>query len=551
LNVIGLVQDQIGRIYYPDWTYWSPVQCTQYETGTSQLSQISPANTYDKKTGKATTCGSNYHLIEGYPLSEQQMHVPSAISTDIGYALNAIALIGLIVGQIFFGLMGDRFGRKRMFVLTLLFMAIFSLLTGMTIGEGTEAVITCLCIFRFCLGIFIGGDYPLSGVLISEFSNTKNRGLLVVMVFSCQGVGYMLSEGVVSLFAKIWIVTGSNPDYLWRICLMFGAIPALLSLWSRITMPESPRWRLFNELNAAGMLSDVEKVFERHGVADPDEAAEVMRQLALSREQHIKATHRSVHDYRYFFKKYGWILCGTGVSWMMQDIAFYSKVLFGLSGVIGPQIGMLDKGYMYTGPGFLLQNTAVEFLINLSSIYPGYVVAFLTVDIIGRWRMQQLGFFVMMLVSALLAGLFTTLKTQIGPFWVLYALNGFFNNVGPNATTYLIPAEVFPSEWRTTGAGFSAAMGKFGAVIGTFGFSFMVANPSLSYQGAFGLLAGTAFIGILVTFLIPESTNKSLETLGSDTIDFERVSTSDSGMRKSSKVSPYDGMENRDVGEDV
>jgi PHS family inorganic phosphate transporter-like MFS transporter len=522
LNVIGLVSDQIARIYYPDWTYWSPAQCTAHAQGLYSLNNLPVTTT---STGASTVCGSHYSKIANYPANERTYHVPGAMPQSINYAISAVALCGLVVGQLLFGYLGDNLGRKKMFVLTMVGMTVFAFLSGLTVGSGTRAVIFSICFFRFVLGVFIGGDYPLSGVLISEFSNTKNRGLLVLLVFSCQGVGYAMSEAFVSIMAAIWAHTLANPDYLWRVCLMFGLFPALVSLYARVQMPESPRYRLYNELNTQGMLTDMEAVFEREGVLTAEARTNLARELASSST--VTTQRTEFQSYTWFLKNYGLILIGTAGSWMMQDVAFYSKVLFGLSGVIGPQLNLLASDHTsVTGATFMLQNAAVECYINLASIYPGYFVAAFLVDYkwMGRWRMQQLGFFVMALVAAILAGMFTQLKTNIAPFFVLYALNGFFNNVGPNATTYLIPAEVFPSEWRSTGHGISAASGKVGAIAGTFGFSYMVAAPGIGYPGAFGLLAGTAFVGLLVTFLIPETNGKTLEDLGRDGVVLQSIS---------------------------
>eukprot|EP01137_Pigoraptor_chileana_P029180 Opistho-2@14043 len=93
----------------------------------------------------------------------------------------------------------------------------------------------------------------------------------------------------------------------------------------------------------------------------------------------------------------------------------------------------------------------------------------------------------------------------------------FFANWGPNSTTFVIPAELFPSKYRSTAHGISAAWGKAGAIIGTFGFGTMKDNIGL--QKTIGILAAVNFAGLLCTYFVPETKNKTLEELGGD-IDY-------------------------------
>jgi PHS family inorganic phosphate transporter-like MFS transporter len=112
----------------------------------------------------------------------------------------------------------------------------------------------------------------------------------------------------------------------------------------------------------------------------------------------------------------------------------------------------------------------------------------------------------------------------VGWFVFIYALTFFFSNWGPNATTFIIPAEVFPSVWRTTAHGFCAACGKAGAIIGAFGFLYASKNPKdptdradygnvgIGIQSSLAILTAINFIGLIMTiFFVPDATGKSLE----------------------------------------
>jgi len=156
-------------------------------------------------------------------------------------------------------------------------------------------------------------------------------------------------------------------------------------------------------------------------------------------------------------------------------------------------------------------------IVALSSTVPGYWFTVFTIEYMGRRNIQFMGFFFMTLFLAILSGDYTDLvANHINSFVALYCLTFFFANWGPNSTTFILPAEVFPTAYRTTGHGISAAAGKAGAIIGTFGFFYMNANVSL--QAAIGLLAGISGLGFFCTFLVPETTGLTLEEITNDEV---------------------------------
>ncbi|MCL7023220.1 hypothetical protein MKW94_023441 [Papaver nudicaule] len=117
----------------------------------------------------------------------------------------------------------------------------------------------------------------------------------------------------------------------------------------------------------------------------------------------------------------------------------------------------------------------------------------------------------------------------------MYALTFFFANFGPNSTTFIIPAEIFPARLRSTCHGISAAAGKAGAIIGAFGFLYAAQNQDPKktdhgYPAGIGIknslivLGVINFIGMMFTFLVPEPNGRSLEELsGENDGDAEEV----------------------------
>lgn len=117
-------------------------------------------------------------------------------------------------------------------------------------------------------------------------------------------------------------------------------------------------------------------------------------------------------------------------------------------------------------------------------------------------------------------------ENRIG-FVVIYSLTFFFANFGPNATTFVVPAEIFPARFRSTCHGISSASGKLGAMVGAFGFLYLAQNKDKSkadagYPAGIGmknsliLLGVCNILGFLCTFLVPEANGKSLEEMSGE-----------------------------------
>ena len=168
---------------------------------------------------------------------------PAIVATMV-----AIALVGTAIGQLVFGSLGDRIGRRRVYGLALIIMVLSSIGCGFSICTTRSCVLVSLGFFRFILGIGIGGDYPLSATIMSEFANKRTRGAFIAAVFSMQGFGILASSIVTIVVCAIFNnhVSSKDPtpkeaDIAWRLILMLGAIPAGLTFYWRMLMPETAR----------------------------------------------------------------------------------------------------------------------------------------------------------------------------------------------------------------------------------------------------------------------------------------------------------------------
>src|ERR1019366_4066410 len=142
------------------------------------------------------------------------------------------AILGAFVGAFVFGRLADIFGRKVVYTVVAAIM-IFG-----AVASAFAPNFLFLVIARLILGLGIGGDYPVSAVLMSEYSNRTDRGRLVGLVFSMQAIGLIVGP----LVGMTMLGGGVSHTLTWRLMLAFGAVPAAAVVYMRSRMPESPRF---------------------------------------------------------------------------------------------------------------------------------------------------------------------------------------------------------------------------------------------------------------------------------------------------------------------
>lgn len=453
---------------------------------------------------------------------------PGTLPPNVSAAVNGVALCGTLAGQLFFGWLGDKLGRKKVYGITLILMVISSIASGLSFGKSAKGVIATLCFFRFWLGFGIGGDYPLSATIMSEYANKKTRGAFIAAVFAMQGFG-ILAGGIVALIvssafnhqfkAPPYSVdplgsTVPEADYVWRIVLMVGALPAALTYYWRMRMPETARYTALVAKNAKQAAADMSKVLQVELEAEEDKVS--------------KLSQRDSNSFglfsREFLIRHGLHLFGTASTWFLLDIAFYSQNLFQKD--IFSAIGWIPPAATMNAIHEVYKIARAQTLIALCSTVPGYWFTVAFIDYMGRFAIQMMGFFFMTVFMFALAIPYHhwTLKPNRIGFVIMYSLTFFFANFGPNATTFVVPAEIFPARLRSTCHGISAAAGKAGAIVGAFGFLYAAqskdpAKRDAGYPAGIGvknsliMLGVINFVGMICTLCVPESKGRSLEEL--------------------------------------
>jgi MFS family permease len=390
--------------------------------------------------------------------------------------LNSVTLGAAFLGALVFGRVADLAGRKRVYWLVAVIMV------AGAIGSALAASFWMLIAFRFLLGVGIGGDYPVSAVLMSEFANRRDRGKLVGMVFSTQALGLIVGP----LVALSLLGAGTGADIAWRTMLALGAVPAAAVIYLRRKMPESPRYLAQVRGRAAaagtelaafsgGQVRGESKNVTRHGMT--------LRAFLTNR-------------------RYLMLLAGTAGTWFLLDYAYYGNT------ISTPQILKLVAPHASSAAAI-----AIQLAIFVVAALPGYALAIARMDRIGHRRLQLIGFAMMALCFGVIA-LVPGMTTAVAPFLIFFGISYFFTEFGPNTTTFVLPGEVFPVSMRATGHGISASIGKFGAFVGVF--LFPVLKDSLGLRGTLALTAGVSLAGMLLTRLLPEPSNRSLDEVAGD-----------------------------------
>ncbi|PBK75506.1 phosphate permease [Armillaria solidipes] len=438
---------------------------------------------------------------------------------DLG--LKVATPVGTLFGQLLFGWLADHLGRKRMYGVELILMIIATF--GQTVSGSGPAVniLGVLIVWRFLMGVGIGGDYPLSAIISSEFASTRIRGRMMNAVFASQGWGNFTASLVALIITaafKSALLNDTPPnydtvDYMWRLLIGIGCVPGVIALYFRLTIPETPRFTMDVERNIQQATADIENVLTT-GKSHENPDAVIQR---------AEAPRATWADFTSHFGKWenGKVLIGTAYSWFALDIAFYglglnSSIILQAIGFGTPLTSGSQKVYEN------LKNISIgNLILSAAGLIPGYWVCFLFIDSWGRKPIQLMGFIMLTIIFVIMGFAYDALtktKSASNAFVFLYCLANFFQNFGPNTTTFVIPGEVFPTRYRSTAHGISAASGKLGAIVAQVGFARLkdIGGTNNFVKHILEIFALFMLTGIFSTLLLPETKNKTLEELSNE-----------------------------------
>lgn len=301
----------------------------------------------------------------------------------------------------------------------------------------------------------------------------------------------------------------SKLDYVWRLVIGLGAVPGLCALYYRLTIPETPRFTIDVEQKVEKGIRDA-KAFIEKGAS----AGDYTDNIAVARiESSPKA---SWTDFCRHFGHWqnGKVLFGAAYSWFALDVAWYGLGLN--NSIILSNIGFGSDSDPYTA---VFRTCVGNIIINLLGSVPGYWISVFTIDKLGRKTIQIMGFTMLTILFIILGfGYDKILATSNVLFIVLYTITQLFFNFGPNTTTFIVPGECFPTRYRSTAHGISAASGKMGAIIAQVGFGLLkdIGGTNKWINHLLQIFALFMLSGLASSFLIPETKGKSLEELSGE-----------------------------------
>ncbi len=156
--------------------------------------------------------------------------------------------IGMAIGALLFGAMADKVGRKNILIITLL---LFSVGSGLSALVGT---IGLFLLFRFIIGMGLGGELPVASTLVSESVPAHKRGRVVVLLESFWAVGWIVSA-IISYFII--------PQWGWRIAVIISALPAFYALYLRFSLPDSPKYEQLNQKEKKSIFHNMKSVWAK------------------------------------------------------------------------------------------------------------------------------------------------------------------------------------------------------------------------------------------------------------------------------------------------
>nr|BAU71128.1 proton/phosphate symporter [Parachlorella kessleri] len=405
---------------------------------------------------------------------------PRSCSQSAADSVTYAQICGIILGMLALGFAGDLIGRMWGSRLTISIMTVGAVLLTGAYGSSDSQFLAVLLFALFFFGVGVGGEYPMASSSAAERAEgskdtRKHRGRAVVLTFSQQGWGNLVNTLVILILLAAQgatsAVDSTQAEITWRVQFGVGAAICLgVAVYRWLRLRESAVWTAERQ--------DMKTHWEQQGVTLGHHSSEYWVIL------------------RFYLPR----LLVTCLAWLCNDVIFYGNKL------------QMSKFIEVISGGSISQFKNKQWtLLNSAVALVGYYVAAFTMDLPqwGRVRCQTLGFAMLCLLYLLCGALYHTLLDQaVWAFQLLYFLSSFFNQFGPNCTTWLVAGEVYPTAVRSFFHGASAACGQLGALAAAIAFT------RVSARATFYACAGAGAVGFLLTALfLPNTTGLDLHEI--------------------------------------
>ena len=363
------------------------------------------------------------------------------------FQIGTVFFLGMFFGAWIFGRMSDRIGRRNLLMLTVAMDAVFGL------ASVFAQDFTLLLVLRFLTGAAVGGTLPVDYAMMAEFLPPRNRGRWLVWLEGFWAVGTI----VIALTA--WIAASYGAAAPWRWIFAIAAIPALIGVFLRLWVPESPMY-----------LVRQGRKDEAKAVVDRVLAANGMQTLPADVEL-IPAPVAAVAEKSIFSQILRTRTIGVLLVWFLVSVSYYGVFVW-----VPGQLATDGFGFV-RGYGFLV-------ILALAQI-PGYALAAWGVEAIGR-RATLMAF---LMLSA--AGCFAfTIASGTAMFAGALILMSFAL-LGTWGALYAFTPELYPTHLRGTGMGTASAMARLGGILAP-------SLLALAFAKGFGFAIGVFAVLLLI-----------------------------------------------------
>ena len=337
------------------------------------------------------------------------------------FQIGTVFFLGMFFGAWIFGRLADRIGRRNLLMATVAMDAVFGL------ASVFAQDFTWLLVLRFLTGAAVGGTLPVDYAMMAEFLPPRNRGRWLVWLEGFWAIGTI----VIALTA--WIAATYGAAAPWRWIFAIAAIPALIGVFLRLWVPESPMY-LVRQGRAAEAKAVVDRVLAANGMQTLPAGAELIpAPVPAGAERSIFSAILRMRT------------IGVMIVWFLVSVSYYGVFVW-----VPGQLATEGFGFV-RGYGFLV-------ILALAQI-PGYALAAWGVEAVGR-RTTLMGF---LILSAAGCALFTLASGTAMVATALILMS--FALLGTWGALYAFTPELYPTHLRGTGMGTASAMARLGGIL--------------------------------------------------------------------------------------
>jgi MFS family permease len=412
----------------------------------------------------------------GLPITQSQV-------TGLGAAMY---VLGACIGALFFGWLTDRFGRKKLFILTL---AVYLLGTAMT---ALSFHVWWFLLFRFITGAGIGGEYAAINSAIDELIPARHRGRIDIVINGTYWAGAAFGA-----LLTVPILTQLPVSWGWRLAFGLGVVLGLVILLVRRHVPESPRWLFIHGRGqeADDLVADVERTVEREGAVKLDPAD---RYITIQQRKTIGFGQIAGVLVKNYPKR-----AALGLGLFIGQAFLYNAITFGYAQIL--------QTFFKVPPG----RTGYYFAVIAVGNLLGPLLLARLFDTVGR-KVMITGTYV---ISGLLllgtAWLFSAGRLDETTMTLCWCVVLFFASAGASSA-YLTVSEIFPMETRALAIAFFYAVGTAaGGITGPLLFAHLVGTGKVDDTVLAFVIGAVLMIGagLVELFLGVKAERQSLEDL--------------------------------------